>query len=387
MDTKHSINRKFNRMFAIILSIVVVLSLAFPGMGVVLAQDEPPPDPFIAVSLTEHWFWVNNFTPETLVTFSIYDNQGNKDPMLEFSRPTDTSGNLTIAGWEHTWDPEHGDYIVASDGVIIKDLVLEYVTLEIFDYENNLISGKALFGRKVDIGVGNANGEQWMTVFAEEASGDETIGIWTADFNALFDITDDMWAGAHVNDDDGDVTAAHNSGPPEPPAWFTAFPSQDAVEGWDFPMGAVVHLTIDDPMTETFPDYQQDETVTFTPWGSWQLWVWFDLAGMYDIKAGDIVTLSYGNTVRTHTVQNLSVTKVVHEDDTVKGSADAGVEVHVWPYATGQDQLAIAKTKGKAKGKWNVDFSGIFDLAPGECGRSEIYDQFGNRTAVDWCVP
>ena len=66
----------------------------------------------------------------------------------------------------------------------------------------------------------------------------------------------------------------------------------------------------------------------------------------------------------------------------IKGIADVRAEVHVWPHATGQEQLVIASPKGK----WNVDFGGIFDLAPGECGRSEIRDEIGNATAVDWCV-
>ena len=295
------------------------------------------PNPFIAVSITEHWFWVKNFAPETLVTFSIYDNQGDETPILEFSKPTDASGNLTIEGWQHIWDPEPGDYIVATDGLVTKSLELAYVTLDLFDYDNNLISGTAMLGEKVDIGVGNADEEQWMTVYADEASDDEGIGLWSANFNTIgFDVTEDMWAGAHVNDEDGDVTAAHNSGPPEPPAWFTAFPEQDAVEGWDFPLGAVVHLAIDDPSTEDSPDYEQDEVVTFTPWESWQLWVWFDFADAYDMKAGDIVTLTYSETVRTHTVRHLAVSKVNPEDYIIKGVSDPGVDVSVWPYATGE---------------------------------------------------
>jgi len=341
----------------------------------------PPPNPFIAVSLTEHWFWVNNFAPETLITFSIYDNYGDGTPILEFSKPSDALGNLTIAGWEHIWDPAPGDYIVATDGLTTKDLVLEYITLDEFNYGEDFLSGEASApSRSVDIGVGNENGEQWMNVTADENS------RWEADFTLpdfAFDITESSWAGAHVSDEDGDVTAAHNSGPPEPPAWFTAFPEQDVVEAWDFPLGAVVHLAIDDPITDDSPDYEQDETVMFAPWGSWQLWVWFDFAGIYDMKSGDTVTLSYGDTVRTHTVQNLSVTKVEAGTNIVKGTADAGAEIHAWPHATGQEQIVTANPKGK----WNVSFMGIYDLMPGDGGRAEIRDEYGNATAVDWYIP
>lgn len=371
-------HRKSNRMSISILSIVVILALAFPVKGSVDAQE---PNPFIAVSLTEHWFWVNYFKPETLVTFYVYDNQGDENTILEFSRYTDASGNVTIQGWEHLWNPEPGDYIVATDGIYQKELLLEYVTLDVFDPANDFISGHALPGREISIGVGNENGEQWMTVNA-----DETDGLWVADFTREgfeFDVTEDSWAGGHVGDEDGDVTAAHNSGPPEPPAWFTVFPGWDTVEGWNFPLGAVVRLTIDDPTTGSASDYEQDETVTFTPWGSWEPWVWFDFAGQYDVKAGDIVTLTYMETVRTHTVQKLAITKVNAEDDVVKGIADAGAEVNVWPYAMDEEQLVIANPKGK----WNVDFTGIYDLTPGDGGRARIWDEMGNATEIDWSIP
>jgi len=339
------------------------------------------PNPFIAVSLTEHWFWVNNFTPETLVTFSIYDYQGAENLILEFSKPTDEMGNLTIEGWQHIWDPEPGDYIVATDGLITKDLVLEYVTLEVFDPENDLVSGHAIPDREVGVGVGNEAGEQWMNVIADHVTGE-----WIAqfEFNTGEDyLTEDSWAGGHVADEDGDVTAAHNSGPPEPPAWFTVFPEWDAIEGWNFPLGAEVHLAIyEDP--DASPVYEQYEPVTFTPWGSWELWVWFDLAGGdgYDVKAGDIVKLSYGDTVRTHTVQNLAISKVNPEDDLVKGTADPGAEINVWPHATGQEEFVNANPMGK----WNVDFTGIYDLMPGDGGRARIWEN-GNATEVEWYIP
>jgi signal peptidase I len=339
------------------------------------------PNPFIAVSLTQHWFWVNNFMPGTLVTFYIYDNKGDENTIFEFSRNTDDFGNVNIEGWEHLWNPEPGDYVVATDGSNTKDLELEYITLDVFDPENDRVSGYALPGREVGVGVGNETGEQWMSVYTNDSTGE-----WVADFTLEgfeFDITEDSWAGGNVNDEDGDVTAAHNSGPSEPPAWFTVFPEQDAVEAWNWPLGALVHMAIDDPSTEATPDYEQDETITFTPWGSWQLWAWFDFAGVYDVKPGDIVTLSYGDTVRTHVVRNLAITKANHEDDIVKGTADAGAEIHVWPHATGQEQLA----KTNPQGKWNVDFTGIYDLKPRDGGRAEIRDEMGNATAIDWYIP
>ena len=96
-----------------------------------------------------------------------------------------------------------------------------------------------------------------------------------------------------------------------------------------------------------------------------------------------MVTVTDGMAPRIHTVQNLTITGVDAEANTVTGLADAYTDVYVWPHATGDQLLATAGDTGA----WLVDLSGIFDLVPGECGRSEIRDEVGNATAVDWCGP
>ena len=376
MNTKHTI-----KVSALAVTVMVILVVTASVTGTAFA-DEPPPNPFIAVSITEHWFWVNNFTPETLVTFSIYDHQGDENPILEFSKPTDELGNLTIEGWQHIWDPEPGDYIVATDELIAKDLVLEYITLDVFDPENDLVSGYAMPGREVGVGVGNETGEQWMNVFADEATGE-----WIAqfEFNVGEDyLTEGSWAGGHVADEEGDVTAAHNSGPPEQPAWFTAFPEQDIVEGWDWPLGAEVHLAIyEDPVAS--PVYEQDETVVFAPWGSWQLWVWFEFPSEYNLKPGDIVTLTDNVTERTHVVRNLSITAIASEQNTVTGTTDANENITLWSWEDPQGMRL--QTTANNIGAWRADFDDVgFDLVPGYHVRAEVWDDGGNDTAVDWYV-
>ena len=88
-------------------------------------------------------------------------------------------------------------------------------------------------------------------------------------------------------------------------------------------------------------------------------------------------------TTRTHTVHNLAIDTVNAEANTVSGTADAFAEVFVWPHATGEQVMETAD----GEGNWMADFDGLFDLVSDECGRSEIRDEVGNATAVDWCVP
>jgi len=72
----------------------------------------------------------------------------------------------------------------------------------------------------------------------------------------------------------------------EPNPMFTVFPEQGVVEGWEWPMGAVVHMEIDDPGTTDSPDYWQDETMILTPWDleSGATWVWIDFSAWYSTR-------------------------------------------------------------------------------------------------------
>jgi hypothetical protein len=102
-----------------------------------------------------------------------------------------------------------------------------------------------------------------------------------------------------------------------------------------------------------------------------------------DVLVGNEVTFTDGQAVRTHHVRSLAVTAADETEDTVTGTADAFAEIFVWPHATGEQVSVTADENGN----WQADFTGLFDLAPNECGRSEIRDEAGNATAVDWCVP
>jgi hypothetical protein len=59
--------------------------------------------------------------------------------------------------------------------------------------------------------------------------------------------------------------------------------------------------------------------------------------------------------------------------------------VYLWLWGHDASYMEI-KTKDKAK--WLADFDDVgFQLVTGLCGRAEVRDAFGNRTALDWCMP
>ena len=169
-----------------------------------------------------------------------------------------------------------------------------------------------------------------------------------------------------------------------PKAFLIAFPEMEAVEGWEWPDGAVVHLAIDDLTTAASPDFERDEIMAVTTWGDPSTYVRFDFADIYDLKAGDLVTVTDGATKRIHLIRNLSVTAVDAASNIVAGTADPGAPVDVWPHEF--DQTATQATAGEG-GTWVADFTGLFSLAAGTSGRSRILDEVGNATAVDWTAP
>jgi hypothetical protein len=158
---------------------------------------------------------------------------------------------------------------------------------------------------------------------------------------------------------------------------LVAFPENDAVEAWEWPDEATLTLTIDHA-----PGLSWSGTASPTPWGDPRTFFRFEFGSDYDLQVGDEVTVTDGTTSRPHIVQNLAVTEVNGDEDTVTGTADTGAVVQVWPHETGQllEDTAV-------DGSWQVDFSGLFDLVKGTCGRSQIPDDAGNATAVDWCIP
>lgn len=373
MSTTFSTNRKFERMFVNILSILFILAMALPATGSASAQES---NPRMVVSITYDWFRAEQFTPAASLHVRVYDKQGGI-VLWEDNRTADGSGFIFVGEWEHPVDLRPGNYISISDGSTTKDLVLEAVTLDVFDPFGDYLSGTAPAGRLVWVGVGNENSGCGMDVIAEAVT-----GAWTANFSTQpCDVTEDMWAAAQVFDEDGDASEAN----PPPTAIFTVFPEWDAVEGWAWPQDTTVHLEIEDPNTEQSPDYSQDQPVVPTPWNPNDVWVRFDFAGAYDVKPGDVVTLSNEVSMQTHEVQNLAVKQVEIRDDAIYGTADTGAVVHAWVHEHGETEMVI--TAG-GDGTWMANFGTTgFNLLEGMCGRSEIRDEGGNATAVDWCYP
>ncbi len=327
-------------------------------------QAAPPPTPSIWISTSNDYLRANDFTPEATLTFRVYASEGEADPFLELSLTTDDFGYAFIDGWEHGRDLVVGNYIVASDGTSTRTLVLEPLTVDVFDPATDYVAGTASPGEFVHVVIGN-NDVGYPAEMDVYANGE---GEWQADFAGIFDIPWDMWGSADVFDEDGDRTVFHLGASPPPSPRFSVFPEWEWIEGFEWPDDVPVYTSVDGK-----PECDDSASASG---GYFHL----ELGEDCDIVVGDTVRLSDGTTDRMHIVRNLAITATDAEAETVAGTADVGAVVYVWKHEPGEQVAATAD----ASGNWLADLTGFYDIVPGSEGRSEIRDELGNGTAVDW---
>ncbi|HET9915016.1 MAG TPA: hypothetical protein VFQ13_24210 [Anaerolineales bacterium] len=271
----------------------------------------------IVASEAGDWLWTTEFNPGTLNLF-IYESADAGAALLWHGTQEADESGFTFAGYDvHGQDLLPGNYIVVSDGVNEKGLVLETITMEVFDTENEIMAGTAPLGREVSAAAGPQDWQERITVQA-----DMVTGAWLADFKTIgFDITEDMrgWSFAQIFDEDGDANEA-GAPPPAPVPVIFAHPAYNFVEGTEWTPGIDVTLTIDDPGNGAGVDYSDTQTVAD------DTWVHFWLSG-FDLQAGHQVTLADGHFTRTMMVSNLQVTGFNLNAHTVFGVGDPGSEV------------------------------------------------------------
>lgn len=191
--------------------------------------------PVIRVGPQDDHLRVDDFTPNSHVNFRVYEYPGAPEPFLDIGAGSDASGYTNILGWQHGGDLLPGNYVIASDGLITKELVLEHVSLDAFDAEANLLTGTAPLGRTVWVWVSWPEYDCGMFVTADQITADPAIGAWTADFGAQgCDLFDEMAGIAQVMDDDWDQTESER---PRPPTGYHDYNGGD-VPSWDWSCSA-----------------------------------------------------------------------------------------------------------------------------------------------------
>ena len=210
------------------------------------------PNPRIVASEAGDWFWTTEFNPGILDIF-IYEFDGEGASLLWSGQQVADESGFTFVGFDiHGQDLDSGDYLIVSDSDSQKGLVLQRLSVAVFDIENEVMVGFAPVGSEVWAAAGS---QEWQERIMVQA--DPVTGGWLADFQSTgVDITEEMreWSYAQVYDEDGDA----NEGSTPPPSALVIANQPDWVDS-GITVSAGQSFTIEvaglmNPCSDTYPN-------------------------------------------------------------------------------------------------------------------------------------
>jgi hypothetical protein len=278
----------------------------------------------VSGSTAGDWFWASGFLPQTPLVFAIYDSQGGA--VLAEGTPTSDDGGFVFVGYDtHMQDLVPGQYVVVTDRSTLKGLVLEAITMDVFDTMLDVLSGTARPGRTVRVVAAVSPDEADQQ--AIEVAADSESGAWLADYGAEgIDITEGMreWSFAQILDEDGD--ANETGTPPAPPATgdLYAVPDENRIWANGWIEGSEVSLTIFDSAGETV--YSESRVV---PPPSENPWTEVLFQSGFVLEPGQRIVIDQGGYVRELIVSSLRVTGFDLGAHTISGTGDPGAEFFV----------------------------------------------------------
>ncbi len=180
------------------------------------------------------------------------------------------------------------------------------------------------------------------------------------------------------------------------PPYFEVVLSDQEIHCSNWPMGATLTLTIDDPSNGVGIDYT-DTVVVAVIIPPDETFAMFELAGSFETDAGDIVTVTDGSTSMSHIVKLLMITDVNQTLDTISGTSQPGAQIRVYD---GDDYLAWRWVTVDGAGHWSIDLS-VAGPNPGEDGLYDIHadsniwvrygdpvgDPYNAATQLSWHTP
>ncbi|MFC2053000.1 PKD domain-containing protein [Chloroflexota bacterium] len=289
----------------------------------------------------EGWGW-----PENVEITMTIDNPDNgpevdyEDTQVSINTEDGTSVEFTTAG---QIDIQPGFRVTMTDGNFIKAHVVTDLQVLSMDPVTDQVSGTATPNSRIRIrfGVGcNA---------VRDVTTDED-GEWTADFSGICNIDAFKKMRGHAKQEDNDWDSTRINFP----NWriiFGVFPEDDYTFSANWPEGAAVTISIDDPGTTEERDYFDTQTSTAVEGGTL---VEFNYADEIDVQPGFLVTVTDGNFTKGHVVTSLEVLDVDTDKDMISGIAKPLSQINIRLSGVCE---AFRTQSSDADGVWIADFS------------------------------
>ncbi|MBI5943074.1 MAG: PKD domain-containing protein [Chloroflexi bacterium] len=347
------------------------------------------PNPRFSVHPDDDWMEGYDWTPGATVNISIDDPATPQNPDKTGSavvgasdwNPDDYYFSLDL---RNIYDIKPGFVVTVTDGQIIKEHVVTNLVVTGIDEPNNVISGTADPNVHLQVNVHNQSGANMQV---DSNAG----GIWSADFTGLYDLQLGDNGRVEEFDSDGDSTG-DDWHVPNPAVGARA--NREQIEGWEWPLGATVTVTVDDPSTPASPDITRTAEVYDAPWNPGEHRFDLNLFGQFDIQPGFVVTASSGGITKSLLMTSLAFTDIDIDLDLVTGIAEAGSRVDVW--SCGINFCINRHVTADGGGVWSADFAhpglendeqGTMDIVLGTWIDSAQREDDGDQTMFGQSVP
>jgi hypothetical protein len=342
---------------------------------VVYVGDEPGDGPFITVQPDHRWVQGHNWPADVDITL-IIDLDDDPDNGVEYQVTQGFGeGEVWFGLGELEWLAP-GYFVSMSDGTTTKTIWIEELYFEAIDEAMDTATGRCPGCPNetlVGVGIETEMGGYWMEALVID-------GTWTADFSAEDpDFSVILDANVVVWDADGDETMAHLNleQPPEP--YFTIQPDHRWADGYGWPEGTQVTITIyasADPGAQVV----HSDTVPSgpAPWDPNEIVAVFNFDEV-EVLRGYYVTMSGGGVTKETTIADLYFDAIDPGDEIASGRGPADGWVGVWINSEGMEFFREVQVDGE--GDWVADFSGeSINYGNIEDARVVFWDEDGDET-------
>ncbi|MFM8321729.1 MAG: ABC transporter substrate-binding protein [Chloroflexota bacterium] len=281
-----------------------------------------------------------------------------------------------------------GGLVTVSGSGIHRSSQASAVSIDTVDLISAQAHGRAAAGSQVLVRL--VRDDEDLTTRIQTTGPD---GAWTVDFSQpggrpeewqTFNLFTSDQVSVEQPDQDGDMTRAWWAAGGTS-LWLDITQADNTISSGGWVNGATVTLTIDDPATPQPVDFQSTQEVG----PPWPKNVYFQLADLYTLKPGDLVTVSDGQRSTARQLDEITITQVDTANSRLHGTAAPGswITVAIW------DTEIVRSAWADQAGNWSIDFAHPlpqdagqqpYQLQPGDRGDAFIEHLDGTRSGTVW---